>query len=286
MFLGIFFAALAASGATQWKVECGVLGGEVEARYCIHRPTGSSNADVLFYLHGAGGSHQTWNETAYYPQQLREQWDARGAQAPTVVSVSYGPVWLLAAANTSARSGLLARFTQKTLPLLERLLDGVRGRRLLLGESMGGFNSLQLGLKTELFEKVAALCAPVSSVNPFATEKEIEAFIQSSRAWSYFHDSNNNIVRNSVHRSIQIAQMFFPTLEDWSGADPLLLATREYRRTSFYLAVGFYDPYAAYEGNLKLSQALQANGYSVQWRPQWGGHCAIDIPSLADWIVP
>lgn len=289
MLFGLFAAVSAAFSATHWKVQCSSTGGAVSASYCIHRPTGSPNADVLYYLHGAGGSEQTWAEPSFFTRQLREAWDARElVRPPTVVSVSYGTVWLLAERNTSPRSGLLNHFTEIVLPQIERLLGKGRGQRLLLGDSMGGFNALQLGLKTGLFARVAALCAPVSTLTPFASDAEIEEQIRQSRAWSYFGDAYDNLVRSSVRRAIEIARVFYPTPEAWATADPIRLVSRGRKPGAFYLAVGFYDEYANYEGNEQIARALKLRGIGdvVQWRPQWGGHCAIDIPSLADWITP
>jgi hypothetical protein len=40
-----------------------------------------------------------------------------------------------------------------------------------------------------------------------------------------------------------------------------------------------------YEANEKFVGVLQRHGRQVKWHPQWGGHCAMDIPSLARFLV-
>jgi len=100
------------------------------------------------------------------PSQVRSEWAKNHERVPTVISVSFGPVWLLAEKNGSPYSGLLNAFTEKVMPMLEAQLGGLHGRRLIVGESMGGFNTLQVALKTRLFAKAAALCAPMAGVSP------------------------------------------------------------------------------------------------------------------------
>jgi S-formylglutathione hydrolase FrmB len=277
---------------------CNDLAAPLNGRACIYQDSSSHNPDVIYYMHGLGDLNNPdlyfeagrWGETNFYSEQIRQWWKANGHDAPTVISVSFGPAWILAPKNSSANSGLLEAFVQKVMPALEKNLGGVKGRRMILGESMGGFNTLEIALQSQdLFIKAAALCAPLAvSLTPYSTPAQIEAFITQSVAYSYWGPSRRAIMDQSVAELIKMTQLFFPSEAEWDAANPMNLAqSAEHARTpaKFYIAAGFYDPYALYEGDEKISQELNARGFEVQWRPQYGGHCAIDIQSLAQFLI-
>lgn len=254
---------------------------------CIY--PGEENADVLYYLHGKDGDAKTWGLEGWWSQQIRDWWKAHGQPAPTIVSVSLGAVWLLGPKTTApAGFGLLNHFTDKVMPEIEKKIGGVKGRRLLLGDSMGGFNAIQLGMKTDLFAKVAALCAPIAdgALSPFATDDEITVYVRNSTA---IRSGKNDF--DTVFGNLKMVQMvagfFWNDQKEWEPSDPVLMAKnlRSPRAAKWYLATGFHDHYAAYEGNAAFAEALAASRTSVEWRPQWGGHCAVDVPSLADFLT-
>jgi pimeloyl-ACP methyl ester carboxylesterase len=203
-----------ASPVLSWgSVECEKNEAPLGGGFCIARAERGTSHDVLYYFHGSGGSEKNWLDETYYTAQLRQEWKETGAQPPIVVSVSFGPNWVLAEKNAAPTSGLFEYFTRVFLPKIEGRLGGVTGRRLLVGESMGGFNAIQMALKTRLFTKVAALCAPVTDITPFASTSEVEAYIARTRA-----------DRRSVYEIIQLGRAFFPTLADWVRSAPLNLA--------------------------------------------------------------
>jgi hypothetical protein len=153
-----------------------------KAELCIY--PGEKNADVLYFLHGMNENAEMWGQQGFFTEQLRAYWKAHGEAAPTVVSVSFGEVWLLGPKTTAPYGfGSFDLFTDKVMPMIEAKLGGIKGRRLLLGDSMGGFNSLQLGMKTDLFVKVAALCAPMGdgNVGPFSSDAEVAAGVRPDR---------------------------------------------------------------------------------------------------------
>jgi len=97
---------------------------------------------------------------------VQAAWQHSGALPPTVVTVSYGPTWLLAPKGEQPDSGLLQDFIEH-LPVIKDGLGAPR-RRLLLGESMGDLNALVAGLTYPAqFNKVAALCPGVYNLSPF-----------------------------------------------------------------------------------------------------------------------
>jgi pimeloyl-ACP methyl ester carboxylesterase len=252
---------------------------EMKGGLCIY--PGKQNADVVYYLHGKDGDAKIWESEGFWSQQIRDYWKDKGLAQPTIVSVSLGAVWLLAPKTTApAGFGMLDYFVGKVMPEIE-------GRRILLGDSMGGFNALQLGLKTDLFAKVAALCAPIADgITPFSTDEAIESYIRKSSAMRSGKQEYDTMFSNL--KTVQMVVGFFwANDEEFKGSDPVVLARalRSPRASKFYLAAGFFDHYVTYEGNAALATALQASGTSVDWRPQWGDHCAVDVPSLAEFLV-
>ncbi len=258
-------------------------------RYCVLASKRLIQRNILYYFHGSGGSESSWNDELYFTSQIREYWKNRQMVAPTVVSVSYGPDGLLAQKNSSMKSGRFEDFVEIDFPEIEKRVGFVPRQRTVLGESMGAFNSIQLALKTSLFSKAAILCAPIANgVSPFSSETELATYVKNSTVWQYYlaaHKDPTEIFQ-SVAAISRHSKAYFPREDEWRSADPIVLArTTTNNRVSLYLASGYYDRFVAYEGNKKFAEALKSRGIDVNWRPQWGGHCAIDIPSVASFLA-
>lgn len=54
---------------------------------------------------------------------------------------------------------------------------------------------------------------------------------------------------------------------------------------ALYLSNGLYDAYGNYEGTERLARVARQRGVRTEWHPLYGGHCAIDIPSLANFLL-
>lgn len=294
LWLGLTIFSKAAHGEelsfersdSQWQVTCGQLSGPAasspQIKYCVHRHEKSLSNDTLYYLHGRENSEKTWFEPHFWTSQLREFWPI--SKQPMVISVSYGPLWALVEKNGSSLSGLFEHFTKFVIPSLEAISRRQNGKRFLLGDSMGGFNSLQLFFKTDLFDKTAALCAPVYEFSPFLSEDEYFDKVKSTRVWQILTDKTP--ILEATRTVKNLATAFYPTEESWKNSDSILLAQSvQSHSRELYLAVGLKDPYANYEGNQKLAELLDSRNFKVEWRPQWGGHCAVDIPSLGNFFV-
>ena len=157
---------------------------------------------------------------------------------------------------------------------------------MIFGESMGGFNTIQLALKTNMFQRAGILCSPMAPVSPFDSEKTIRDYVESTSAWQYYKDHNPEAVLSAVNMLRQLTTSFYPSPQEWQNGDPLVLAQSPVSTsTELYVAIGFYDRFAAYEANEMFVQSLRTSQMSVDWRPQWGGHCAMDIPSLAMFLI-
>jgi pimeloyl-ACP methyl ester carboxylesterase len=257
--------------------------GQCLQTYCVHP---GKSADVVYYFHGAGSSEGNWGEDAYYPAQIRAYWQEKGLPPPTVVAVSYGRTWLLAPKNSSSQSGLFEDFENRLRPLIEAGLGETPARRMVIGESMGAFNSLQLALRTPNYAKAAILCGVMhETLSPFSTEEELTEAIKASIAYRARGEEDVTPMLQRIQGALKLARDYYPTREEWMPFDPLALAASTTSPTSFYIASGLHDVFASYEGNEKLAKILASKNIPVDWRPQWGGHCAIDIPSVARFLV-
>ena len=253
--------------------QCGQAG---RLRYCVHRAAGGVNGDVVYHLHGRNLEPEIWNDASYFTAMVQAYWQNAGVLPPTVVSLSYGPVWLLAPKGLAEHSGLLDTLWPDIGAIEARV--GKPRRRLLMGESMGGLNSLVLGLShPQHFDKVAALCPNVYQESPFAPLSQIRAAM----------------VRTGAEPRIvvglwQLARDYVSNDEEWRRLSPLSLiegVAMQSARPSLYLSGGLYDRYGLYEGTERLAQRAAQRGLTTEWHPVYGGHCAIDIASLGAFLV-
>lgn len=251
-------------------------GQEGQLRYCVHRAEGGVNGDVVYHLHGRNLEAEVWNDPTYFTALLQAYWQNAGLVPPTVISLSYGPVWLLASKGQARSSGLLDSIWRDISAIETRV--GLPKRRLLMGESMGGLNSLVLGLsQPQHFDKVAALCPAVYVESPFTPPSQIL----------------EGIVRTGADPRIafgiwQLSRDYVANAEEWSRFSPLVLienASAQQTRLSLYLSAGLYDRYGLYEGTERLAIRAAQRGVPTDWHPLYGGHCAIDIVSLGTFLV-
>jgi hypothetical protein len=242
--------------------------------YCVYRARRGTSEDILYHLPGRNLDEHVWNDDTYYTALLQSEWQRRGMLPPTVVTLSYGPTWLLTPQGRKPDSGLLEDFLSR-LPAIEAETGQPR-RRMLLGESMGGLNVLIAGLSApERFAKVAALCPGVYAVSPFAS----------------FSTMREGLVRTGANPKVafaiwMMARRYFADDEEWQRASPLALIDRVGANApDLYLSNGLYDRFGNFEGTLQLADRAAARGLPVEWHPLYGGHCSIDIVSLARFLT-
>lgn len=243
-------------------------------RYCVHRARAGTNGDIVYHLHGRNLDETIWNDDTYFTALLQAQWQAGSAPPPTVVTVSYGGTWLLTRKGRRRESGLLEDFMAR-LPAIEAKVGAPR-RRILLGESMGGLNVLVASLSyPRSFAKAAALCPGVYAVSPFAPLSEIRAGMERTGASPKF-----------AAAIWMMARTYLAGEEEWRRISPLALIERaKPGYPALYLSNGLYDAYGNYEGTERLARVARLRGVPTEWHPLYGGHCAIDIPSLANFLL-
>lgn len=264
---------------TPARQTCGTL---EELHYCINQPVGSGprSGDWVYHLHGRRLDAQSWNDPGYFTAQVQGEWQRQGVAAPTVVTLSYGPEWLLTPRGAAPRSGLLDRIGPQ-IDQLERQLAGPLGaprRRMLVGESMGGLNVLVLGLSQPgRFDRVAALCPGVYQDSPLAPFGTLRAALQRTGADP-----------KTAFGVWWLARQHVADDAEWARVSPLALIetlARAPRRPALYLSCGLYDRYGNFEGTQALAARARQLGVDTVWHPLYGGHCAIDVASLARFLA-
>lgn len=204
---------------------------------------------------------------------IQSHWQATGGPSPEVVAISYGAEWLLTPRGKAAESGLLDDF-MTALPRLDAQLGRPR-RRLLLGESMGGLNVLIAGLShPAAFAKVAALCPGVYVTSPFASFAAIREAAARTGADPKI-----------IFGIWRLAHRYTVDDAEWNRVAPLRLISRanaDFPR--LYLANGLYDSYGNFEGTQRLATLARLRSVPTEWHPMYGGHCAIDVESVANFL--
>ena len=274
--LGFLFFTSIASAETDFTSTCQVHQDSVTWNSCVFTTVGSTSPDVVFYLHGIGGSEQEW-ATFHGLNDIRDSWTHSGQQAPRIVTVSFGKAWLLAEKNSSKNSGLFELFTESVLPALEQELGGIKGRKILFGLSMGGFNAVQILLKKpKLFSKVVLACPALTHVSPYDSNADIQAYIDRTHA---------DPLR--VLRAVALARITYPDAKTWQTGDPFLLGNSLIGADSppVLIHVGTEDEYGFFEGDQAFAELIQEKSTNeLQWVLMKGGHCTFDAEKIAQFI--
>jgi len=242
--------------------------------FTIYKANKGVNQDIIYYFHGRNLDDAIWNDDTYYTSLIQQYWQKSNITPPTVVLVSYGPEWLLIPKNSMDKSGLMDDFISN-LPQIETKTGKPRNR-ILLGESMGGLNVLILGLShPELFSKIASLCPGVYLVSPFSDFTEKKAALKRTGA--------DPKIAFGIY---QMAKTYVSNEQEWKEISPInLMEKANTQYPELYLSCGLYDKYGNFEGTEALANLAISKGVKTYWHPLYGGHCAIDISSLADFLV-
>lgn len=242
--------------------------------FTVYRAENGVSEDVIYHLHGRNMDDSIWNDDTYYTSLVQSSWQKSSTKPPTVVVVSYGNVWLLTPKNSKTESGLMDDFVAR-LPEIESKTGKPRNR-ILLGESMGGLNVLILGLShPNLFSKVASLCPGVYIDSPFSDFSTMRASAKRTGADPKI-----------AFGILQMAKTYVSNEEEWNSISPIKLIERaDDKYPELYLSCGLYDKYGNFEGTDALANIAIKRGVKTKWHPLYGGHCAIDIASLADFLA-
>lgn len=247
---------------------------QIPFKYCIRHVDRTQTQDVVYFFHGLNGNEETWFTQFLGTKMIQGYWNRKGYK-PTVITVSFGTSWLLV---NSKRVGLLSLFVNRIMPFLEGQVGGLQnGRRMLIGQSMGGFNAVQASLQhPELFTKVALLCPALTTLGPFASEEEITDYIRRNKADPAL-----------IAEMLQITRKAFESQEDWELHDPMKLISQKTltSRPRFHISIGVTDEYGFFEGSWVFTRNGFKNLFFFDWMPVIGGHCNFSRTSASKFIM-
>ena len=85
---------------------------------------------------------------------------------------------------------------------------------------------------------------------------------------------------------LAFSRAFFDDDAHWRATDPVArVLAGDPMRPALFMSCGEHDPWGCLQGGQTLSDAVRAQGGSVQWRVLPEGHCAIDTQSLAAFLT-
>ena len=270
--LALVFLSLTHCGKKEVAHECGSeTAGAIPYNYCIDRPAANASGDIMFYFHGLNADETEFSK-AYGTSVLNELAN-RGA-APTVISISFGPLWFLTDADNANHPALHELVVNTIIPQMEQKITTPLRHRVLMGESMGGFNAIQLLVKNAaLFTDAVLLCPAISTLSPTSTDDQLAQYAAS-------HDG---VVLSQLYLARKLAQSEFPTQADWDTHNPLELAlSLSSTSPPFFISGGTKDEWGFYEGQNEFANIAKSLGAPVEWTsiPD-KGHCIQTADSLS-----
>ena len=245
-------------------------------RYCSHRaPRGvAEDPDaVLYFLHYAGGSERSWSKIpiarVYYAEFKR-----RGLPAPRVVTVSYGPYWMLFDKPGPKSPGRFGPFVEDAMPFIEGRLGRPR-RRYVWGMSQGGLNGAELVLKRpDLWSGAVLSCPAIFTISVFAAPARIDEFIGRTGA-----------VRSTAVWGMSLISDRVEGPEEWGREDPLARARTSSGLPPVYIDCTAADEFGFFEGARRLAGSLRERGQHVTFVEETGKHCQLDARAAAGFLA-
>ncbi|NQZ00118.1 MAG: alpha/beta hydrolase [Bdellovibrionales bacterium] len=243
------------------RVDNRVCGSEGDVKYC-YWPGDEGTQEVLVYLHGVGRTQTDWDEDKV-TREINERWLKQGVVRPHIVGLSYGRFWWFRDTE----------YGNELTKALKRVEDrqGIKAeRRTLLGDSMGGHNSLRWASReAELFDKLVVICPAIPKT--FTKVKE-----GSGGRWPF--NSGVQAVFRRIYpdsrsrESYGVADMF--DLNELSTIENILVAATP------------TDHYGFYSGNLDLKDQLVElkSEDTVTFHKEKVKHCLVSGDVVADFI--
>lgn len=275
----LIFSILFASNITfAANIEtCGQIESPLPYTYCITKTEGSTNTSVLYYFHGGGGSELQWGQIS---SDIYNQWLARNVNPPTVITVSFGPYWLLVEPNSSPNSGLLDYFEHAVMPQMEMMAIGkIADERMIMGLSMGGFNTAKVlaRLPAQTIKRATLVCPAIVDLSPFATKEQVANYVAT-------HPSTD---AKSLENLAFIAQAFISDETVWNTtANPLVLTDKVAASQAELLIGTNMDDTTFAPGGQLFAQKVSALIPATVVQEWAGGHCDLDNAAIANFLVP
>lgn len=268
-----------AENITKTNSACDTVKSSVEWKYCFTPGSGQKAGKLIYYFHGGDGSEKDWVDPNNYSEELRQDWKKTNSDAPSVISISFGKMWLLADRSVAAKSGLYEVVKNEIFPFVEKnILKFPVQERILLGESMGGFNAGTFALRNlDLFSKLALICPSLGS-NSKDLARDADGYIKETGADSKY-----------AKNLIEIRNEYFPSWELAYSQSPLTLIKNIPSRKNFpkiFISCGDHDQYGFFKGAADFVKLATEKGFNTTWKPVSNGkHCSLDVRALATFLI-
>ena len=234
--------------------------------WCVESEAGKTSDQVVYYFHGIMDDEHRWYKTDIRPA-LYNVAALKGKTLPVVVSISLGKVWFL----TEERRYLgvldsnIKLMAESIIPQIENEL-GVKGsRRIVVGESMGGFNAFQMAAHyPSMWSKAVMLCPAFTPVGPHSSPLAIAEYLQ----------RNPHADAKRLLSVFPLVLLDFPTNEVWIRNNPILISKNLNAFPVSLIASNGWDHYGFNEGALTVATNIHQQGLTVQYEtsPE-SGHC-------------
>lgn len=267
------------TSTTETTPVCNEVRTSLPWKYCFSAGVGKNAHKLILQFHGGGESEKTWFDPGGYAEPIRQTWKSKGLDAPSVVTISFGPMWVLSRKTSLPKSGLYEVFVNEIFPFIEKqLMSGQVAERIIVGDSMGGFNAGVFALKKiELFTKIALLC-PALGVEGEEASKDIDSYIRQTGARM-----------DHAQFIFKIRDEYFLSPEQQNALSPLTLVKTlvpEGKVPKFFLSCGDKDQFGFFHGAGTFVKNAKAQGFDVVWKPiSNGSHCSVDMEALADFLL-
>lgn len=261
----------------------------VTFRYCAFIGDRKKNRDLVYFLHGAGGNEQQWlGDNMFDGAPLYSYWKRQRKAAPTVISISFQTgQWVVSDLPIPGQQlSYREIIEQQVFPYVEgRWPLGSKGRRMIMGTSMGGYNAYVLWLSSpQLYAKAAPLCAGVSDLSPYAGNDEMEKLLNRKSGWF-----NRPVKADALQTYKKIFGPFFQgSTEVWlkNRAQALVKAKGKYKNSRLYVSYNKGDEFGFGFFNKDFVDVLLGHGVSLTAVANNESHCVgVFTDGLAAFLV-
>lgn len=265
--------------AQDFSPVCDTVKTSVAWNYCFSSGAGKNSHKLIIHFHGGGLNEKDWFSSNSYAEQIRQYWKENGIDAPSVVSISFGPMWLLSTQSSLPQSGLYEVFKNEVFPFIEnKLMSSQANDRFFIGESMGAFNAGTFALQnTTLFSKVALLC-PALGLESDELIKDINSYINLTGANPAY-----------AQYLFKIRDQYFTSQKQANAVSPLTLIRNlspNKNAPKFFLSCGDKDQYGFFYGANTFVKLAISRGFENVWNPIASGeHCSVDTDALAKFLL-
>jgi hypothetical protein len=246
-------------------------------RYCLQP---GSRTHVIVSFPGVFNTEYAYLKET--PTSLHNSYKSFG-EVPTVFTMTIGRISFLTGATHSngktdvqevldAVSATLAKHGYPNLYQNPGTVD-------LLGESMGGHNTIMMYLRApQLFRKFGLMCPALTTNSPFLGEP----------AWLAAMDPDADWYRSISYKASMV--FFFGNEDAWNLASPLKYAAQSYRPLAkpgaIFISSVRTDYFGFNSGGQAFAAVMRAKGHVVQTHQSVNTqHCYIQTDALARFFV-